>query len=147
MRIRVIPFGLLAFAPPLAAEPRHVIVIAMENKDAREGGPGKHDHISAIMDDAPQINGELLHDATRAGHFADEMTKDRSQPHCMLIKAGRSPFAPGTRPEHEGMSITGRGLPAAVPPAAGVVVCRRVAQGAFPRRIPPHLRRRSIRRG
>lgn len=92
MRIITLLFCLLALAQPLAAAPRHVIVIAMENKDAKEGGIGGHTHIYGNMTDAPYINGVLMHEAARAANFVDELMKDRSQPHYILMEAGRSEF-------------------------------------------------------
>lgn len=83
---------LLALASPCLAAPRHVIVIAMENKDATESDVGGRGFIYGNMRDAPYINGVLAPQAARAEKFIDELVKDRSQPHYILMEAGRSAF-------------------------------------------------------
>lgn len=92
MRFLVFFFVLVALAAPVHAAPRHVIVIAMENKDAAEIHPGTRSYIYGNTRDAPYINGELMQQASRASFFVDELLKERSQPHYILMEAGRATF-------------------------------------------------------
>lgn len=83
---------LVALAVPAGAAPRHVIVIAMENKDAAASDINGDDYIYGNMKDAPYINGTLSKQAARATNFIDELPKEKSQPHYILMEAGRTVF-------------------------------------------------------
>ena len=91
-RFLVLLFCLLACAAPAAAAPRHVIVIAMENKDATGTDLNAHNYIYGNMEDAPYINGTLAAQSARALRFIDELPKEKSQPHYILMEAGRTVF-------------------------------------------------------
>lgn len=83
---------LLALTAPSAAAPRHVIVIAMENKDAEMTKSGKHSFIYGNEADAPYINGALTAQAARATNFIDDSDAHVSQPHYIQMLTGRNVF-------------------------------------------------------
>ena len=83
--------AVLSVAPCLAA-PKHVIVIAMENKDAVRTSATARDYIYGNVKDAPFINKSFSKEAALASNFIDELMKDRSQPHYILMEAGRTTF-------------------------------------------------------
>lgn len=86
--------GLALLALPAeAATIRHVVVIAMENKDSVKAGGGTHNFIYGNTGDAPWINGVFAGEAARADNFADELSAYNSQPHYMLMEAGTNKFA------------------------------------------------------
>lgn len=92
MRFLVLIAAVLGLAVPCLAAPKHVIVIAMENKDAKPKGTRAHSYIYGNLRDAPFINRTLSGQAARAANFIDELMKDRSQPHYILMEAGRTIF-------------------------------------------------------
>ena len=87
---------LTALAFPAAAAPRHVIVIAMENKDAEKTRDKSHGYIYGNTADAPYLNGALAAEATRATNFSDELAAYNSQPHYIAMEAGTNTFADTT---------------------------------------------------
>ena len=91
MRLLLALFCLVAMAAPGIAAPRHVIVIAMENKDA-DSQDGSGSYIYGNMDGAPYINGELAAQAARADNYIDDSGASRSQPHYIEMIAGRTKF-------------------------------------------------------
>lgn len=92
MRLLASLLCMIGLATPCSAAAQHVIVIAMENKDAVESGFKAHNYIYGNMRDAPYLNGTLAHQAARAVNFVDELLKDRSEPHYILMEAGRTSF-------------------------------------------------------
>lgn len=92
MRLLIGLCCLMTFIGTCSAAPRHVIVIAMENKDAAETGISTRGYIYGNTQDAPYINGDLTRQAARAANFTDELIKYRSQPHYILMEAGRTVF-------------------------------------------------------
>lgn len=93
MRILGVLAALLALANPCFAAPKHVIVIAMENKDAAPANARTRNFIYGNVKDAPFINNTLSRQAARASNFVDELMAERSQPHYILMEAGRTTFA------------------------------------------------------
>lgn len=91
MRLTLALICLAALAVPAAAAPRHVIVIAMENRDA-DAHNGSNDFIYGNMPEAPYINGELAAEAARADNYVDDIGSSRSQPHYIEMLAGRTKF-------------------------------------------------------
>jgi len=83
-------FCIASLTVPCAAAPRHIIVIAMENKDASDRA-GDHEYIYGNKD-APYINGELSAQAARATNFVDDTNAHLSQPHYIQMLAGRTVF-------------------------------------------------------
>ena len=89
LRTLTILLLLAAVAPAEAAAIKHVIVIAMENKDAK-----------AIYDSAaaPYIHGTLLKAGARADNFTDPLPDNRpfsfyySEPHYVWMEAGTNKF-------------------------------------------------------
>lgn len=92
MRLPLFLFFMLAAIGSCHAVPRHVIVIAMENKDASEIHPGTRSYIYGNTKDAPYLNGEFARQSSQAADFIDERLKERSQPHYILMEAGRTAF-------------------------------------------------------
>ena len=92
MRVWTAFVCLLLWVSPSVSAPRHVIVIAMENKDAAESDIGGRNFIYGNMQDAPFLNGELAPQAALALNFVDELIKDKSQPHYILMEAGKTTF-------------------------------------------------------
>lgn len=92
MRLLIGLVCLLALAAPSAAAPRHVIVIAMENKDAEMTKSGNHSFIYGNEADAPYINGKLTAQAARATNFIDDSDAHVSQPHYIQMLTGRDVF-------------------------------------------------------
>ena len=92
MRCLAVFACLVALAVPVGAAPRHVIVIAMENKDAAATGINGDNYIYGNMKEAPYINGTLAAQAARATNFIDALPKEKSQPHYILMEAGRAAF-------------------------------------------------------
>lgn len=75
--------------PAMAGVIKHVFVIAMENKDAKA--------IYGNKQQAPYINKTLMSLAARAKNFRDILGLTvRSQPHYILMQAGRRNFADHT---------------------------------------------------
>lgn len=96
MRIPVLLACLMALGLPAEAAPRHVIVIAMENKDADKAGKNSHNFIYGNSADAPYLNGALKAEAARALNFTDELSAYNSQPHYIAMEAGTNRFADTT---------------------------------------------------
>ena len=98
MRSVILPFlGLLAaFSVPAAAAPRHVIVIAMENKDADATSGKSHGYIYGNMESAPYLNGVLAKQGARALNFNDGLPGYNSEPHYIVMEAGTHSFADTT---------------------------------------------------
>lgn len=92
MRFVVLLAVLLIWAAPCLAAPLHVIVIAMENKDATQTSAKTRNYIYGNTQDAPYVNSTLSKQASRSGNFVDELMKDGSQPHYILMEAGRTLF-------------------------------------------------------
>lgn len=92
MRLLMLCVCLVSLASPVSAAPRHVIVIAMENKDVARTDINAHDYIYGNTEDAPYLNGTLAKQAARAAKFIDELPKEKSQPHYILMEAGRTVF-------------------------------------------------------
>jgi hypothetical protein len=65
---------------PCGAAPQHVIVIAMENKDAGSKGPRSRNSIDGNMRDAPYINGEVTEQAARARPCPSSQRAGASRP-------------------------------------------------------------------
>lgn len=84
---------LTALALPATAAPRHVIVIAMENKDAEKTGDKSHGYIYGNTADAPYLNGVLAREAATATNFTDELAAYNSQPHYIAMEASTNKFA------------------------------------------------------
>lgn len=77
--------ALPASSPASAGKIRHVVVIAMENTDARQiyGRPSR----------APYINGELMPKHARATRFLDKLDISvPSEPHYVLMEAATNQF-------------------------------------------------------
>jgi phosphatidylinositol-3-phosphatase len=87
---------LAALATSAAAAPRHVIVIAMENKDGERAGGKSRGYIYGNTEDAPYLNGALAAEGARATNFTDELTAYNSQPHYIAMEAGTNRFADTT---------------------------------------------------
>ena len=90
-------FVLLACAlalvtPALAAAPRHVIVIVMENTDAAKVSDHSRSYIYGNVEDAPFLNNVLAPQSATAGNFENELTAYKSQPHYMMMEAGTNTF-------------------------------------------------------
>lgn len=92
MRFLVALLFLLTVTGQCLSSPRHVIVIAMENKDAAETDLAMDGYIYGNTRDAPYLNGAFAAQASRATNFVDELMKERSQPHYILMEAGRTSF-------------------------------------------------------
>ena len=92
MRVLIALVCLLVLSNPVLAAPQHVIVIALENKDATRLDVNPHDYIYDNLERAPYLNGVLSARASRASNFVDELLKRRSQPHYILMEAGTSQF-------------------------------------------------------
>lgn len=92
MRMLALFLCLISWMGPAAAAPARVIVIAMENKDALARGFSGRNYIYGNMRDAPYINGVLAGQGSRAARFTDELSKDWSLPHYILMEAGRTVF-------------------------------------------------------
>ena len=90
MRLLFALFCIASLAAPCAAASRHIIVIAMENKDASNHASG-HEFIYGNKN-APYINGELSAQAARANNFVDDTDAHLSQPHYIQMLAGRTVF-------------------------------------------------------
>ena len=91
--LRTLTILLLLAASAEAGAIKHVIVIAMENKDASD--------IYGNANSAPYINGELLVQGARAGNFIDPLPdglifKFLSEPHYVFMEAGTNKFASRT---------------------------------------------------
>ena len=93
MRVLIGLACLVALAAPCSAAPRHVIVIAMENKDAEKTQDGGNSYVYGNTADAPYINGELWKQAARAANFVDSSDLHKSLPHYIQMVAGRSKFS------------------------------------------------------
>lgn len=94
MRICLLPL-LLALgltASPAVAAPKHVIVIAMENKDAEKGAGKNHGYVYGNSASAPYLNGVLAPQAARALNFRDDLPDLNSEPHYILMEAGTNRF-------------------------------------------------------
>ena len=87
---------LAAMVTGAMAAPRHVIVIAMENKDADKSGDKSHGYIYGNLKDAPYLNGPLAAQSARATNFTDELSAYNSQPHYIAMEAGTHKFADTT---------------------------------------------------
>ena len=87
---------LVALHAGATAAPRHVIVIAMENKDAGKTAGNSRGYIYGNTKDAPYLNGPLAAGAARATNFADELSAYNSQPHYIAMEAGTNTFADTT---------------------------------------------------
>lgn len=93
-KLSVVLLGLLVplilqAKPAMAGVIKHVFVIAMENKDANQ--------IYGNKQQAPYINNTLMPLAARARKFRDILGLTvRSQPHYILMQAGRRNFADHT---------------------------------------------------
>lgn len=90
-------FVLLACAlalvtPALAAAPRHVIVIVMENTDAAKVSDHSRSYIYGNVEDAPFLNNVLAPQSATAGNFENELTAYKSQPHYIVMEAGTNTF-------------------------------------------------------
>jgi len=99
--MRIGPFlaslaAIAAFIAPAAAAPRHVIVVAMENKDGEKAGGKNHNYIYGNTEDAPWLNAVLAAEGARAGNFTNELSAYRSQPHYIAMEAGTNKFADTT---------------------------------------------------
>ena len=77
---------------PAAAAPKHVIVIAMENKDGEKAGDKSRSYIYGNTRDAPYLNGTLAAQGARATNFIDELSAYKSQPHYIVMEAGTNVF-------------------------------------------------------
>ena len=87
---------LVALHAGATAAPRHVIVIAMENKDAGKTAGNSRGYIYGNTKDAPYLNGPLAAGAARATNFTDELSAYNSQPHYVAMEAGTNTFADTT---------------------------------------------------
>lgn len=82
----------VACLPAAAAPPKHVIVIAMENKDAEKLSDKSHSYIYGNTADAPYLNGPLAAASAHATNFIDEFPDYNSQPHYVAMEAGTNVF-------------------------------------------------------
>lgn len=87
---------LAALALPAAAAPKHVIVIAMENKDADKPSGKSHSYVYGNAKSAPYLNGTLAAQSARAANFVDELPGYNSEPHYIVMEAGTNVFADTT---------------------------------------------------
>jgi hypothetical protein len=85
-----------ALTASAVAAPRHVIVIAMENKDSDKAGNKSRDYIYRNTEAAPYLNGELAAEGARATNFADDLAAYDSEPHYIMMEAGTNKFADTT---------------------------------------------------
>src|SRR5581483_7899598 len=78
---------ILFAAQAVAAESaiKHVFVIAMENTDAGT--------IYGNMQETPYINGVLIPRYAHAKNFNDRLPRSPSEPHYILLEAGKHTFA------------------------------------------------------
>lgn len=88
--------ALAAFIAPAAAAPRHVIVIAMENKDGDKVSDKSRNYIYGNTADAPWLNTVLAAEGARASNFTDDLSAYNSQPHYIVMEAGTNKFADTT---------------------------------------------------
>ena len=93
MRLLISLACLVVLSVPCAAAPRHVTVIAMENKDGEMIRGDANSYVYGNTAEAPYINGELWAKAARAANFVDNSGLHRSQPHYIEMVAGRSEFS------------------------------------------------------
>jgi len=78
------------------AAPKHVIVIAMENKDAGKSSDKSRGYIYGNLKDAPYLNSTLAAEGARSLNFTDELAAFNSQPHYIAMEAGTNKFADTT---------------------------------------------------
>lgn len=71
---------------------RHVIVIAMENKDAKQASALSESYIYGNRKHAPYINKTLMPRAAWATNFNDELPNENSEPHYVVMEAGTTEF-------------------------------------------------------
>jgi hypothetical protein len=98
-RLLILPVlaALAAMSLPAAAAPiRHVIVIAMENKDAEKESTKSEGYIYGNDRSAPYLNGELARQGARALNFNDGLPGYNSEPHYIVMEAGTHSFADTT---------------------------------------------------
>lgn len=96
IRLIVVLAAAVAACVPAAAAPKHVIVIAMENKDAEKLSDRSHNYIYGNTGDAPYLNGTLAAAGAHATNFTDELPDYTSQPHYIAMEAGTNTFADTT---------------------------------------------------
>lgn len=94
--IALLAAAIAAGLPAAAAAPKHVIVIAMENKDAEKPSGKSHNYIYGNTADAPYLNGTLAAAGAHAVNFMDEYSAYNSQPHYIVMEAGTNVFADTT---------------------------------------------------
>lgn len=86
----------VALAIPAQAAPRHVIVIAMENKDSVKASDKSQSYVYGNDEAAPYLNGTLAAEGARALNYVDNLPGLHSQPHYIEMEAGTNEFADTT---------------------------------------------------
>lgn len=90
-------FLMLAAVPAMSqaahAAPRHVIVIAMENKDSFKASDKSRSYVYGNADAAPYLNHVLPKQGARALNYIDDLPGLPSQPHYIEMEAGTNEFA------------------------------------------------------
>jgi len=82
----------MALAIPAQAAPRHVIVIAMENKDSVKASDKSRSYVYGNADAAPYLNGTVAEQGARALNYVDNLSGLPSQPHYIEMEAGTNAF-------------------------------------------------------
>ena len=96
MKIRFLLSACLLAALTLTADAapkiKHVIVVAMENKDAFQANLFSDSYVYGNLKQAPYINTVLMPESAWASNFADELPEEDSEPHYVLMEAGAIEF-------------------------------------------------------